>query len=205
MPGVRRQLDGTEETARFGASLARLLEAGDVLVLTGELGSGKTTLVRAIASSIGVDPTLVSSPTFTVLHEYTPAAGPVIVHADAYRLAGEDEAELDLLGWDEAVSGGAIVLIEWGERIADLLDREYATVELRHAGERVRDAIVEAPGAWADRQAWAELAEDHVGSAPHEAGSPFASERDQYADLYRWFSGAYRVSRPIEQADLDAE
>lgn len=203
MNPVEIRLDSTDDTARFGALLASLLLPGDVLLLSGELGAGKTTLVRAIAAEAGVDPRQVSSPTFTVLHEYTPPAGPVIVHADAYRLAGDDEAELDLLGWDHALAGGAIVLIEWGERIAELIDTEYATITIHHEGESQRLVLLDAPASWTRRDGWRPLLQTYPQTGDTPPGFPFASEREQYADLYRWFNESYRVSRPVDETDLD--
>lgn len=169
-----------------------------MVVLSGELGAGKTTLVRAIAAARGVDPRNVSSPTFTVLHEYAPDEGPVIVHADAYRLEGDDETELDLLGWDRVAGGGGVLLIEWGERIESLLEGEHARIVLGHDGPDSRLLTLEAPDAWGERAEWSAW-------SGARSGFPFASEREQWADLYRWFSGGYRISRPIEDPDEQVE
>lgn len=196
MQGLNIHLANPDETDRFGGLLAGLLRPGDVLLLVGELGAGKTTLVRAVASAFGVDPGAVSSPTFTVMQEYTPlgAGGPVIVHADAYRLTGDDEAELELLGWDQ--TGDAVVLVEWGDRIASLVGDGHATLTLDHESDTTRTGRLDVPDVWAARPGWAALVEAF-------GGFPFSSPREQWADLHRWFSGAYRVSRPIDQADLD--
>lgn len=96
----------------WGESLGRALTAGDVLLLSGDVGAGKTTLAQAIARGYGVaEP--VTSPTFTVVHEYETPRG-VLRHADLYRLRGPQE--LDVLGWDELVAGDAPMLVEWPER-----------------------------------------------------------------------------------------
>lgn len=158
MPRFLSRLDNPDHTARLGGALAGLLRAGDVVLLTGELGSGKTTLVRAVALALGVDPRIVSSPTFTIVHEYPADGGLVIVHADAYRLEGRDRDELDLLGWDSARAGPSITLVEWGERVAGLIDAPCATITLRHAGEHERDLTLDAPEAFVLRAEWPGLA-----------------------------------------------
>ncbi|MEP6780701.1 MAG: tRNA (adenosine(37)-N6)-threonylcarbamoyltransferase complex ATPase subunit type 1 TsaE [Gemmatimonadaceae bacterium] len=94
----------------FGASLPRPI----VITLKGDLGSGKTTLARAICEGLGVANVFgVTSPTFAILQDYSAPNGPV-VHADLYRLRGE--AELDALGWDEIVDRAQILIVEWPER-----------------------------------------------------------------------------------------
>lgn len=158
MPQFLTRLDNPDHTARLGGALAGLLRAGDVVLLTGELGAGKTTLVRAVALALGVDPRLVSSPTYTIVHEYPADGGLIVVHADAYRLEGQDRDELDLLGWDSAHDGPSITLIEWGERVAHLIDTPCAAVSLRHAGEHERDFTLDAPEAFALRVEWPALA-----------------------------------------------
>lgn len=100
-------------TRRVGAALARRLGPGDVVLLSGDLGSGKTVLVRGLAEGLGADPEEVSSPTFALVHEYGPAGRPpLLVHADFYRLPNEDVAvrgaDLGLAERDDA-----ILAIEW--------------------------------------------------------------------------------------------
>jgi tRNA threonylcarbamoyladenosine biosynthesis protein TsaE len=92
----------------FGARLAPLLRAGDLVLLDGELGAGKTTLTRGLGTALGTrEP--VTSPTFVLAREHPTASGPSLVHVDAYRLAtGAEIEDLDL-DWD-----GAIVVVEWG-------------------------------------------------------------------------------------------
>jgi tRNA threonylcarbamoyladenosine biosynthesis protein TsaE len=105
------------DTRRLGAALAAVLRPGDLAVLSGDLGAGKTFLVRSIARALGVRGP-VTSPTFTLVHEYALAGG-VLLHADLYRLrGGTDEAletEVARLGLRERRAEGAIVLVEWGE------------------------------------------------------------------------------------------
>ena len=100
-------------TRRAGAALARRLARGDVVLLFGELGTGKTVFVRGLAEGLGTDPNEVSSPTFALVHEYGPAGRePVLVHADFYRLPDEELAARGAdLGLEE--HGNAVLAIEW--------------------------------------------------------------------------------------------
>jgi tRNA threonylcarbamoyladenosine biosynthesis protein TsaE len=108
---VLRSLDDTRELA---ARLARLTGPGDLLLLAGPLGSGKTTLTGLLAEELGSD-AHVSSPTYTLIHEYPTPAGPLI-HVDAYRLP--DTASLHELGLDDYLDRSRLVVVEWGEALA---------------------------------------------------------------------------------------
>ena len=203
-------LESLSDTNRLAAAIAGLVRPGDVVLLSGELGAGKTTLVRAISTALGVPPGQVSSPTFTIMNEYTGGRIDPVIHMDAYRLTGTDESELFELGWDDAVRAESVAFIEWGERIDSvlqgLLKGEPARFTLAHADESTRTATLDIPDSWSSRAPHAdlvELAAQFAGSDPQAPGFPFASERDQLVDLYHWFGESYRVSRPIEQADLD--
>ncbi len=210
-------LDTLDDTAALGCALAGLLRAGDTLALQGDLGAGKTTLARAIAQARGVDPSLISSPTYVIVNEYPPAreGDPLVVHVDAYRLTSAED--LDPLGWDRLADGTAVLLIEWAERIADALPPEHtATLRLRATAESARAAELDCPEAWESRSPFAALRElalpvrtpttcpvtgQHV---PADSPSwPFASDRARMADLYKWFSGQHEISRPMDERDLD--
>lgn len=192
-------------SARFAAAIAGLIEPGDVVLLSGDLGAGKTTLVRAVAAALGIDTRQVSSPTFTLMNEYTGGRVDPVVHIDAYRLDGTDEGELLELGW--ALPGPAAAFVEWGEKIAGLLEgileHPPVRISLAHAEDGGRDAAIIVPEPWKSRPGYTALCAlaSELGANP--PGYPFASERDQLVDLYHWFGESYRVSRPIEQADLD--
>jgi tRNA threonylcarbamoyladenosine biosynthesis protein TsaE len=167
-----------DETRRFGLALGRLLRPGDAVLLEGQLGAGKTTLVRAIAAGMGLDERAVSSPTFVTINEYASPGGLTLVHVDAYRLAGEDD--LDSLGWDRALEGDRVLVVEWPERIAAALPAGAATVRLTHAGERSRRLEVELPDSWTSRQGVGSLAAEGPGEGTgpgEEAGTTGTADR----------------------------
>lgn len=132
---VEFESDGPELTEALGAALAALLGPGDLVFLRGELGTGKTTLVRAVARALGVEGP-VTSPTFTVAQRYEGRVP--LAHMDAYRLAGasEDDEEAELVR--DALGGGAVAFVEWPEAVADILPEPRVTVELEHRGGDAR-------------------------------------------------------------------
>ena len=113
-PTANREVETASETETSVAaeSLGRDLRPGDVVLLYGELGAGKTAFVRGLARGIGANPDDVSSPTFTLIQEYAGAAA-TLYHVDLYRL---EPAEIDDLGLEDLVAGDGIVAIEWAER-----------------------------------------------------------------------------------------
>lgn len=124
-------LDGTADAAHW---LADRLLPGDLVCLSGELGAGKTTFTRALVKALGSDYP-VSSPTFTLVHEYDGAPFP-IVHMDAYRLTGG--AEWEAAGLAEYLNPKTIVLIEWAENIQSALPTAHWTVTLTETGPETR-------------------------------------------------------------------
>jgi tRNA threonylcarbamoyladenosine biosynthesis protein TsaE len=123
-----------EATEAVGAALASELRDGDVVFLTGELGAGKTTLVRGAARALGAEGA-VTSPTFAIGHRY-PAAQLLVTHLDLYRLASLDTEDPDLLA--PYVGPGRICFVEWAERGGTELGPPRLHVELRHAGNDER-------------------------------------------------------------------
>jgi len=117
------------ETERLGAELAAELEPDGVLLLTGELGSGKTVLARGVATALGIDPRQVLSPTFNLIREHRGAAGgpPRMVHVDLYRLEPREAAAL---GLDEVLAGAGVKVVEWAERLPGPPPAEAATLAL---------------------------------------------------------------------------
>ena len=128
---ARRLTDSPEATERLGEAFAPHLAPGDLLVLTGPLGAGKTRLVAGLARGLGARGR-VRSPSFTLLHEY---AGTLpLFHADLYRL---ETREVDGLGLDEALERGALV-VEWGERLPESFRADALTVTLAIESEHGR-------------------------------------------------------------------
>jgi len=110
-----------------------------VVTIAGDLGAGKTTLVKAICAGYGVRES-VTSPTFALVHEYESSRSPVL-HLDLYRL--EDERELDGLGWDELITTHALVLVEWPERAAGRLPPAHVPLTLEHvAGDTTHRVLL---------------------------------------------------------------
>ena len=122
-----------EETSAAGERLAARLRAGDVVLLFGDLGAGKTAFVRGIARGLGAPADEVSSPTFTLIQEYQGEAL-TLHHVDLYRL---EPIEIADLGLDELISSGAIVAVEWADRWPDR-PTDAVEVGLTPAGERER-------------------------------------------------------------------
>ena len=111
-----RMLPDATATEAAGHALARFLRAGDVLLLEGPLGAGKTTLVRGLVAGLGGDPGEVNSPTFVLLSHYEVAAGEIrrVHHADLYRVRGQPTAPLEEIGLDEVIDdAAAVTAIEW--------------------------------------------------------------------------------------------
>ncbi|HUG33573.1 MAG TPA: tRNA (adenosine(37)-N6)-threonylcarbamoyltransferase complex ATPase subunit type 1 TsaE [Anaerolineales bacterium] len=124
-----------DQTRRLGEQLGGTLQTGDVICLQGDLGAGKTTFVQGIAQGWGsVDS--VSSPTFILVNVYRRADGSQLFHMDAYRLDSTPEAEeLDL---DSMLAQGALI-IEWPERMGEIIPAERLWIRFDHAGEEVRE------------------------------------------------------------------
>jgi tRNA threonylcarbamoyladenosine biosynthesis protein TsaE len=116
------------ELVAWGERFGRAARSPLVVGLTGDLGSGKTTLVRAICRGYGVEGE-VTSPTFALVHEYESPRSPVY-HLDLYRL--ERPSELTNVGWDDVLSSGALVLVEWPERAGALMPEDAVPIGLEH-------------------------------------------------------------------------
>jgi len=127
----------TDETAALGARLAAVLRAGDLVVLTGPLGAGKTTLTRGLGAALGARGQM-SSPTFVLARTHPTTAGPDLVHVDAYRLS--DPLELDDLDLDWDAS---IVVVEWGRGFVDGVSDAVLDVEITRATGARADRVGE--------------------------------------------------------------
>lgn len=129
------------ETERIAKELAHLLEAGDIVALTGELGTGKTFFINAVCKALGVED-IVASPTFTLMHIYS--GQKAILHLDCYRLKSVLEAEM--LGLDEYFNGGYICLIEWADKIKEILPDKTITVTLKQIANSKNSRIITISG-----------------------------------------------------------
>jgi tRNA threonylcarbamoyladenosine biosynthesis protein TsaE len=152
MPGMSKQLSqaiqsqhvldfithSPAQTIRIGQRLGELMRQGDLALLLGDFGSGKTHLIKGIAQGLG-STDLVNSPSFVLINEYR--AGPQhqaipIYHADLYRI--EDPDELAAIGLEEAWSGGGVCVIEWAEHAGDWLPQEHLAIYLTYLSETKR-------------------------------------------------------------------
>jgi tRNA threonylcarbamoyladenosine biosynthesis protein TsaE len=128
-----------EETFNVGKHLGTLLNSGDLVAFSGDLGAGKTCCIQGIAAGLGVqDITLVNSPTFTLIQEYQGRLP--IYHFDVYRLSHEDD--LYDLGYEEYFYGDGVTLIEWAERITAFLPAEHIAVNLHIESEHERRILL---------------------------------------------------------------
>ena len=126
-----------DETIAAGEMLAAELPPKTAVLLIGNLGAGKTTLAKGIVKGLGAaQPEEVSSPTFTLIHEYSPS----VYHIDLYRLDRLDQVAT--LGLEEIFDRQAVVLIEWGERFQELIPEERIEIRLRATGENSREIEV---------------------------------------------------------------
>lgn len=134
------ETNSEEETIALGEQLAARLSPPSLVLLIGNLGAGKTTLAKGLVKGLGAaQPEEVSSPTFTLIHEY----GPRVYHIDLYRI---DEArELATLGLEELLDRDAVVLMEWGERFAEIMRYPHIEIRLTAVGEDTRRIEVTGP------------------------------------------------------------
>jgi tRNA threonylcarbamoyladenosine biosynthesis protein TsaE len=139
---LQRLLRTRRDTRRLGAEIARTLGRGDLVILSGDLGAGKTFLVRAVVRALGVTGR-VTSPTFTLVQEYATGRG-VLAHVDLYRVLGDNlPQELARLGLRERRGEGAMLLVEWGDAAVDALGGPPVRhVSLAIAGESARVATL---------------------------------------------------------------
>ena len=138
------ELAAEPDSVEFGRELGAHLRAGDLVLLDGPLGAGKTAMTRGIAAGMQVTGR-VTSPTFVIARVHPPRAeaGATLVHADAYRLTGLDE--IDDLDLDTDLTEAAVV-VEWGEGAAERLADEYLVVRIRRRDDEVREVTLEPHG-----------------------------------------------------------
>ena len=136
------------DTVKVGRELARLLAPPQLLILRGDLGTGKTTLVKGIAEALdAAEADEVTSPTFTLIHEYDGTRDGEVVklfHLDVYRL--ESERQLETLGLDELLTPDALVLVEWGEKFKSIRKKSTGEIAITSEGGDMRKITVTLKG-----------------------------------------------------------
>jgi tRNA threonylcarbamoyladenosine biosynthesis protein TsaE len=146
---IRIALPDLAATAELGRRLGQLARSGDVILLHGGLGAGKTALTQAIAAGLGLPPEQhVSSPSFALLHEYSGDRLPIF-HLYFWRLAGEDDVEA--AGLLDYIGGPGLTVIEWPERLGSLRPTARLDVFLEAVGESGRLCVLEGDKQWEDR------------------------------------------------------
>lgn len=132
----------SEETVRIGRILGTCLKAGDIVALIGELGTGKTCLTQGIARGLDISESYaVTSPTFTLINEYP--GRHILYHFDVYRLEGS--GDLEDMGYEEYFYGKGVSVIEWAEKIADIIPETAITIEISFLDENTRRLEISAP------------------------------------------------------------
>jgi tRNA threonylcarbamoyladenosine biosynthesis protein TsaE len=148
LPGTWHRLSKSVlETDRLGRRIGRSLQGGEIVALYGELGSGKTVLVRGMAAGLGASPQAVSSPTFVLIHEYRGRVR--LAHADLYRL--DSAAELPSIGLSDYDDARTVTAIEWAEKAGHDLPADRLEVHLQHRSPSVREITFVPRGARARR------------------------------------------------------
>ena len=137
-PGITIATGNADETRALGVRLARLLRAGDLVMLSGGLGAGKTTLAQGIGAALGVRGR-VSSPTFIIARAHPSLAdGPDLIHVDAYRITSLEE--VDALDLDSSLDR-SVTLVEWGEEKVEALSPDRLEIQVRRPHGAVRDDV----------------------------------------------------------------
>ena len=137
---VKIVLKGLKETEEFRQKLGSLLEGGDLLSLTGDLGAGKTTLTKSIGIGLEISD-YITSPTFTLINEYKGRVW--LYHFDVYRLEGEEDL-LDL-GYEDYFYSDGVTIVEWGDKIEDILPENRININIKK-GKKLDERIVTLSG-----------------------------------------------------------
>ena len=137
---IKWLLPDLEATAAAGAKLSKTLEPGCILLMEGELGSGKTTLCKNICASLGVPMNLVTSPTYTMVNIYSYDSG-VIHHLDLYRL--EDQKELEDFDYEDLIAVDGFTLVEWPKLLRPLIDNQKVlNININYVSDGSRELIL---------------------------------------------------------------
>jgi tRNA threonylcarbamoyladenosine biosynthesis protein TsaE len=140
--GLLVELGSEAETDRLGRALAEVVGPGVVIGLVGPLGAGKTRLARALAEALGVDPGAIASPTFVLIHEYEGRLP--VYHFDTYRLRLPEDFEA--LGVADYWQGGGVCLVEWADRVLDVLPEDRWLIRIEPTGPESRRVFLAIPG-----------------------------------------------------------
>jgi len=136
--------DGAQQTQQLGAVLAGLLRSGDVVCLEGSLGAGKTCLTQGIGRGLGIS-TPITSPTFIIVHEYAlPGRQYRLFHVDLYRIEGSQEASAT--GLEDYFFGDGICVIEWADRVVDILPHDRLWIRLSYVSDSQRLLVFQGQG-----------------------------------------------------------
>jgi len=134
--------ESVEETAKIGEQLGRLLDTGNIICLSGDLGAGKTAFTKGIAKGLGVED-YVTSPTYTIINEYQGRLP--LYHFDVYRL--NDVEEMYELGYEEYFFGDGVVVLEWADVVRDIIPKERLWITILNTrGDDSREIIMEPTG-----------------------------------------------------------
>lgn len=139
-----------KETRAVGQQLASVLKAGDVVLLEGDLGAGKSELARGVARGLGIEGA-VPSPSFTILNAYDEGRMP-LYHFDWYRI--EDPNEIYEMGMDEQLGGDGIALIEWSEKAEECLPEKRLRISIRTMDENTRELQFHSEGGFEIEEKW---------------------------------------------------
>ncbi|MEW5801817.1 MAG: tRNA (adenosine(37)-N6)-threonylcarbamoyltransferase complex ATPase subunit type 1 TsaE [bacterium] len=131
-----------QESHRLGQILGESLSTGFLVALSGDLGAGKTSLIQGIARGLKVRDRYITSPTFTLINEYQGMCP--VYHFDVYRLS--DPQEMEDLGYEEFFYGEGVTLVEWAEKIENLLPEDHLKINLDHQGPEIRRLMFTAKG-----------------------------------------------------------
>lgn len=119
---MKISVQNLEETEQLGIAIGECVSAGDVIILSGDLGAGKTTFTKSLALGLGIEQ-MIKSPTYTIIREYQTGRLP-LYHMDVYRIGGET----DELGLDEYFEGDGVSVVEWGQLLEENLPEDYLTI-----------------------------------------------------------------------------
>ena len=138
---MKRHSSSLKQTVAIAEEFAKQLSPGDVVALEGDLGAGKTQFARGIVQGLGGDPLSVSSPTFVLMNIYETPRGKVY-HLDAYRISGAED--LEGIGFEEILEQDGYVVVEWWQKVRELIPEKHWMVRLTTTSPRGRDVEVEA-------------------------------------------------------------